>query len=253
MDGKYALRGTILALTLLWAAALVFCTLAPPPAVEAEVAQPTEQPPKLIALTFDDGPRRLTTTRLLDGLEERGVSATFFLIGKQIPDNEDLILRMEAEGHEVGIHTFDHVPLTGLNAADFDAQVGKTRRILQGILYRDDFLLRPPFGYWDEAVQRQSGAPIILWSIDPEDWGDQNSQREIRHILKNAKDGSIILLHDIFPASVDAALAVVDELSQEGYVFLTVSDLFAARGIPLENGIPYRHAYPSEGKIVEDL
>lgn len=251
MDGRRPLRGMVLALAFLWTAALVFCAFAPPAAVEAEVVQPTEQLPKLIALTFDDGPRRRTTTRLLDGLAERGVPATFFLIGKQIPDNEDLIVRMESEGHEVGIHTYDHVSLSGLNAADLDAQVGRTRRVLQGILGREDFLLRPPYGYLDEALQRRCGAPIILWSIDPEDWGDQNSQREIDHILKNAKDGSIILLHDIFPASVDAALAVVDALHQEGYVFLTVSELFAARGIPLENGIPYRHAYPSEAQTAK--
>ena len=246
MEGKQALRGAVLALTLLWAAGLVFCTLAPPQAVPAEVTQPTRQPPKLIALTFDDGPRRATTARLLDGLGQRGVPATFFLIGKQIPDNEDLILRMEQEGHEVGIHTFDHVPLTGLNAADFDAQVGKTRRLLQSLLGREDFLLRPPYGYLDSAVQRRSGAPIILWSIDPEDWGDKNAQRETEHILQNAQDGAIILLHDIYPASVDAALAAVDELHREGYLFLTVSDLFAARGIPLEAGTAYRHAYPAD-------
>lgn len=244
MDGKKALRATTRTLALIWAAALVFCALEAPQAVEAEVVQPPQQSPKLIALTFDDGPRRLTTSRLLDGLGERGVPATFFLIGKQIPDNEDLVLRMEAEGHEIGIHTFDHVSLAGLNADDFDAQVGRTRRILQGLLGRDDFLLRPPYGYLDESVQRQAGAPIILWSIDPEDWGDKDAQRETRHILQNAQDGSIILLHDIFPASVDAALAVVDQLHQEGYVFLTVSDLFAARGISLERGVPYRQAYP---------
>ena len=80
---------------------------------------------KLIALTFDDGPRRATTTRLLDGLAERGVKATFFLIGAQVEHNEDVIRRMDREGHQIGIHTYDHVQLTGLNQADFAAQVDK--------------------------------------------------------------------------------------------------------------------------------
>lgn len=215
-------------------------------AVEADSLQPIAQSPKLIALTFDDGPRRLTTTRLLDGLGERGVPATFFLIGKQIPDNEDLILRMEAEGHEIGLHSYDHTALSGLSAADFDAQVGREARQLQSLLGREDFLLRPPYGYTDEALLQRARFPIILWSVDPEDWGDQNAQREVRHIVDHAQDGAVILLHDIFPASVDAALEAVDLLHAQGYVFLTVSELFEARGIPLRPGVTYRQAPPTQ-------
>ena len=99
---------------------------------------------KLIALTFDDGPRRSTTTRLLDGLSERGVKATFFLIGAQIENNGDVVRRMDEEGHQVGIHTFDHVRLTGLRKVAFDAQVDRTRQLLTNILGHNDFLLRPP-------------------------------------------------------------------------------------------------------------
>jgi len=208
----------------------------------APVLAPVQQ--KLIALTFDDGPRRSTTTALLDGLAQRGVQATFFLIGAQLEHNEDIVLRMEAEGHQIGIHTFDHVALTDLSRADFDAQVDATRQKLSQILGRDNFLLRPPYGSVDPAVRQNAGCPIILWSIDPEDWGDRNVDREVRHILSHAQDGSIILLHDIFPESVDAALAVVDALHRQGYLFVTVEELFAARGIALEEGEVYRQACP---------
>ena len=132
---------------------------------------------KLIALTFDDGPRRSTTTRLLDGLAERGVKATFFLIGCQIADNEDVVRRMDREGHQIGIHTFDHVQLTQLNQADFSAQVATTRTLLKDLLDHNDFLLRPPYGKWDEGVRNHAGCPIILWSIDPEDWDDRDTAR----------------------------------------------------------------------------
>ena len=199
---------------------------------------------KLIALTFDDGPKRSTTTALLDGLAERGVKATFFLIGKQMENNEDLIRRMDAEGHQIGIHTYDHVSLTGLSKVDFDAQVAVTRQKLMDILGHDGFLLRPPYGAVDDAVRKNAGCPIILWSIDPEDWGDQNAAREIEHVVANAKDGSIILLHDIFSPSVEAALAIVDRLHAQGYLFVTVEELFAARHITLEAGEVYRDAYP---------
>ena len=104
----------VLALALLAGAAL---RAALPAAVTAEAEVPLlpeDGEQKLIALTFDDGPRRSTTTALLDGLAERGVHATFFLIGAQVEGNEDVVRRMEAEGHQVGIHTYDHVALTGL-------------------------------------------------------------------------------------------------------------------------------------------
>ena len=199
---------------------------------------------KLIALTFDDGPRRSTTTALLDGLAQRGVRATFFLIGAQIENNEDLILRMDAEGHQIGIHTFDHVQLTGLSKADFDAQVEATRTLLTGLLGHNGFLLRPPYGLTDEAARINAGCPIILWSIDPEDWGDQNAPREVEHVVSHARDGAIILMHDIFPASVEAALEIVDRLHGQGYLFVTVEELFAARHIALEPGETYSQAYP---------
>ena len=210
----------------------------------ADAPVDVEKGPKLIALTFDDGPRRDTTAKLLDGLAQRGVPATFFLIGEQIVGQEDLVLRMDAEGHQIGIHTYDHVTLTGLNKADFDAQVDKTRRMLKNILGHNDFLLRPPYGLYDEGVQRKAEAPIILWSIDPEDWGDKNADREVAHIVSRASDGDIILMHDIYPASVEAALRVVDQLHERGYLFVTVGQLFAERRIELRAGEVYNDAYP---------
>lgn len=199
---------------------------------------------KLIALTFDDGPRRSTTTDLLDGLAERGVKATFFLIGSQVEDNRDVVRRMDREGHQIGIHTYDHVQLTDLNRADFDAQVEKTRSELTAVLAHDGFLLRPPYGILDDSVKAWAGCPIILWSIDPEDWRDQDTQRVIQEVVSNARDGGIILMHDIFPESVEAALAVVDALHAQGYYFCTIDQMFQARGIEMEAGKSYWNAYP---------
>ena len=217
-------------------------TVALPVDGPAEVEQ--EQETKFIALTFDDGPRRSTMGPLLDGLAQRGVPATFFLIGEQVPGNEDIVRRMEAEGHQIGIHTYDHKCLTALNAADFSAQVDRSRQLLGEILGRENFLLRPPYGMVDAGVERRAGSAIILWSIDPEDWKDRNAQREAGLILSQARDGSIILMHDIFPESVDAALQVVDALHQQGYLFCTIEELFDLRGIPLEAGQVYCDAYP---------
>ena len=197
-------RAFVPALLLLFALAGWMLPAAPGPAAEADAVleagegEPCPTVPagqKLIALTFDDGPRRSTTTRLLDGLSERGVKATFFLIGAQIENNGDVVRRMDEEGHQIGIHTFDHVKLTDLSRTDFDAQVETTRALLKSTLGHNDFLLRPPYGMLDESVKAWAGCPIILWSIDPEDWRDQNTDRVVREVVAGARDGGIILMH----------------------------------------------------------
>lgn len=208
--------------------------------IPVDASATVEKP--LIALTFDDGPMPPVTPALLDGLAERGVKATFFLIGSQIVGNEELVCRIEEEGHQVGIHTYDHVSLTGLNRTDFDAQVEKTEHMLERILGHDDFLLRPPYGLLDEGVLAMAEHPIILWSVDPEDWRDKDTARVTRHIIANAQDGAIVLLHDIYEQSADAALQVVDSLLEEGYLFVTVEQLFEMRGVELQAGEVYRQA-----------
>lgn len=198
-----------------------------------------ETAPKLVALTFDDGPRRSTTTALLDGLSQRGVHATFFLIGQNIDGNEDLILRMDREGHQVGVHSASHKMLTGLNRADFYTEVGALQARLETLLGHDSLALRPPYGKVDNAMLNRANCPVILWSIDPEDWSDRDSDRQVNLITSKADDGDIILLHDIYPSSVDTALRVIDELHARGFYFLTIDELFAAKGIELKAGATY--------------
>lgn len=106
------------------------------------------------------------------------------------------------------------------------------------------FYCVPPYGTTDAGVRRRAGCPIILWSIDPEDWNDKNVDRIVEHVVSNTKDGDIILLHDIYPSSVDAALRIVDQLHKRNFYFVTIDELFANRQIPLEAGHIYRDAYP---------
>ncbi len=239
MGGK---KWSLTALALAVTVALLGSRLWRGDASPADAQQQLTLPTKLVALTFDDGPKRATTEKLLDGLSQRGVQATFFLIGKQIEGNEDLVRRMEAEGHQVGVHTYDHVTLTGLCQEDFDAQVGKTRGILTEVLGHNGFMLRPPYGKVDSGVRKWAESPIILWSVDPEDWHKRDVQREVTHITTQVQDGDIILMHDIFPESVEAALRVVDQLHRDGYAFVTVEGLLAARGLYPENGESVRNA-----------
>jgi peptidoglycan/xylan/chitin deacetylase (PgdA/CDA1 family) len=242
-EGKYLGLALALALLLPWAG-LALQERAGEAVPVSAPAESVQAEPPLVALTFDDGPRRSTTTQLLDGLAQRGVKATFFLIGEQIPGSEDLVERMEEEGHQVGIHTYDHVRLTALNDADFAAQVDRTRALLKDLVGREDFPLRPPYGAVDAGVESRAGAPLILWSVDPEDWKDKNTDRIVSHVVQNAKDGDVILLHDIYATSVEAALQIVDALHQKGFLFVTVDELARQRHVELTAGTVYRCFYP---------
>lgn len=196
--------------------------------------------PRLLALTFDDGPRADTTAALLDGLARRGIRATFFLVGTSVEGNEELVLRMEAEGHQIGIHSQNHKVLTELRGAALYWEVDELRHTLSGLLGRSDFMVRPPYGIIDQAVCRGVDAPVILWSVDPEDWSDRDTDRQVCHIVGMAEDGDIILLHDIYQSSVDTALQAVDALLAEGFFFVTVEELFQLRGITPQKGQVYR-------------
>ena len=200
-----------------------------------------------VALTFDDGPKASTTPVLLDGLARRGVHATFFVIGENVAGNEELLIRMERDGHQIGLHTFHHKSLAAVNGRDFYAEVDKLRETLSGLLDQEDFMLRPPYGMITPSNRARAGSPIILWSVDPEDWSDRSSARQLSVILDKVEDGSIILLHDIYAESVDTALAAVDELMAQGYKFVTVEELFALRGVTPEDGTEYRKLPPSWG------
>ena len=147
----------------------------------------------MVALTFDDGPRGSTTSALLDGLAQRGVHATFFVIGENVEGNELLLQRMAGEGHQIGLHTYHHKVLAELNASDFYTEVDELRAILTALVGREAFMLRPPYGMIDNGVEKRCDSPLILWSIDPEDWDDKNVERIVNHIVSQAQDGDIIL------------------------------------------------------------
>ena len=100
---------------------------------------------------------------------------------------------MAAEGHQVGVHTFDHVMLTDLSRRDYDVQVGRTRALLAQIAGPGDYWLRPPYGITDQAAEQWAASPLILWSVDPEDWKDRDVHRIVSAVTEHVKDGDIIL------------------------------------------------------------
>lgn len=213
--------------------------LAPEMATLADAQAEVPVTEKYVALTFDDGPREDTTTRLLDGLRDRGAKATFFLVGKQIAPNADLVLRMKAEGHQVGNHTWDHSKLQGISSSVVSEEIAKTDSELRKLLGNDDYWVRPPFGKIDQAQKKLFTVPLVKWSVDPWDWKLKNVNKDIAAVMKQVKAGDIILMHDTVPESVDAALQIIDLLQAKGYVFVTVKELLEKSGVVSQAGVMY--------------
>ena len=178
-----------------------------------------------VALTFDDGPHPVYTPQLLDGLNERGVHATFFVVGKNILGNEALLKRMETEGHLIGNHTYSHVKLSELDIARACAEVEKTNALSCEVTGKEPEFIRPPFGEWKKAMECSFEMIPVLWDVDPLDWTTKNTALVVERVLKDTKAGDIILLHDYYQSSVDAALEIVDALTERGYKFVTVDEL----------------------------
>ena len=183
------------------------------------------QEQKRVALTFDDGPHPYYTEELLDGLKERGAKATFFVIGKNIPGNEDVIRRMDEEGHLIGNHTYDHVKISGMDKAAACEQIEKTSALIRELTGKDTEFVRPPFGAWRKDLECSFVMIPVLWDVDPKDWTTNNVSDIVRRVLEDTENGDIILLHDYYKSSVQAAIEIVDELQSRGYEFVTVDEL----------------------------
>lgn len=189
------------------------------------VVEEENQTSKKVALTFDDGPNCEYTKIILDGLKERNVKATFFLIGKNIEGNEELVKRMSEEGHLIGNHTYSHVRLKQLSKKQALIEIFKENRIIYKITGVPVKYIRPPFGEWNEALSKATNLEVVMWDVDPRDWCTNDTTYVVNHVITHVEDGYIILLHDCYDTSVSAALEIVDQLKEEGYEFVTIDKL----------------------------
>lgn len=177
------------------------------------------------ALTFDDGPHATYTPMLLDGLRQRGIHVTFFLMGKNIEGKEDIVKQMQKDGHLIGNHTYDHVQLDKLSGDQACQQILKTNNEIYEITGEYPMYLRPPYGAWPKNLELCVTMLPVFWDVDTLDWKSKNVQSVENIVKREVKDGSIILMHDSFPTSVEAALEIVDMLTEEGYDLVTADEL----------------------------
>ncbi len=201
---------------------------------------------KLIAITFDDGPSKAYTPKLLDGLKERGVNVTFFMLGRSAYSYQDIVARAYQDGHQIANHSYNHPELTALSNSEVSSQVNNTTNVLNQVCGNGTkYFFRAPYGSTNERVRSLIGMPLIYWSVDTLDWKYRNATTVKNNIVNNAHDGGIILLHDIHPTTIDGALAAIDILLDEGYELVTVTELFRRRGVTAYNGSTYSKVKPN--------
>ncbi len=190
-----------------------------------------------VALTLDDGPSGRFTRRLLEGLEQRQVKATFLLCGYRMAQDSKTTRQIFEAGHEIGLHGYSHDNMGKMSE-------GKARREIQDTLAllpegcRPAFL-RPPGGNSSpvlRAAAADAGLALLGWSVDPRDWAVKDARAVQAAVVTGVKDGDVILLHDMSDSSVDAALGIVDSLLSQGFRFVTVSELAEIRGIAPQPG-----------------
>ena len=193
-----------------------------------------EKNKKVVALTFDDGPDGNTTPQALDILAKYKIKATFFVQGKNIAGNEAILKRMQAEGHEVGNHSWNHPVLTKLSLEDAKKQITDTEDAIKNVLGKSSKLMRPPYGAISDDIRNSLDLSFILWDVDSLDWKSKNEAAIFTEIQHQTSDGSIILLHDIHQPSVNSLPKVIEYLQEQGYSFVTVSELLNTRLKPHE-------------------
>jgi peptidoglycan/xylan/chitin deacetylase (PgdA/CDA1 family) len=193
----------------------------------------TDDGKPILYLTFDDGPSKYSQ-QMIDLLAQYDAQATFFVLGKAAKSNPDQVRSMAEGGHYVANHTYGHPSLQGVSREDFINEVEGTKEIILDIaldlfgLDRDVRYLRPPYGATDANTRQYAadlGYAVVLWDVDPQDWRRPGAKVIAGHVIRSAKPGAIILMHDgggERTQSVAALEMVLRELSDQGYVFRTI-------------------------------
>lgn len=200
----------------------------------------------VVALTFDDGPGEYTN-RLLDILDQYNARATFFMIGEQVEYFADAVRREHDMGMEQGNHSWDHRTLTRLSDEDILEEVASTNDVIRRVTGDDPTVFRPPGGGYNSSVFENSmGMPTILWSIDTLDWSTKDEDASYDTVMSQVRDGDIILMHEIYDASIRAAARLIPALQKKGFRLVTVSELAEIRGVRMTSGTIYGHFYKDE-------
>lgn len=196
---------------------------------------------KMIALTFDDGPN-YNTSKVIDVLNKYDIKATFFVLGSRAINNKNILKKMADSGMEIGNHTYNHLLLTKYDENKIRSEIEDTSEVIYSATKKRPKLLRPSYGSVNNKIKKVANMPIIIWDIDTLDWKYHNSKRITSRVVNKVRDGDIILMHDIYSASLNALSNIIPILQDNGYEFVTIDELFYYKEISLENGKVYGYA-----------
>ena len=191
----------------------------------------------MVALTWDDGPKSSVGNHLMDILEANNGRGTFFVVGERIDKGADEVKRMAADGHEIGNHSWDHDEKLSKKGADYiRSEFDRTNQKVQELTGVTPTLARLPGGIISNDVKSTLTMPMIYWSIDTLDWKTKNAQSTIDAIQGSIKDGDIVLMHELYDATLQACDTVIPWLNQQGYQMVTVSELIQFRQADVAGG-----------------
>lgn len=199
----------------------------------AQQQRPSGNVGKYVAFTFDDGPHEQVTPRVLDTLKKYGAKGTFFMLGTEVNKYPDIVKRIATEGHELGNHSHNHPDLTKLDYGSVERHFSDTRSTIEQITGINTSLFRPPYGAVNGNVLSaagNTGSSIILWSVDSLDWDSRNAHSIYNEVMQNVKGGSIVLMHDLYSSTADALERILKTLKDQGFEFVTVSELLQMGG-----------------------
>ncbi|MBE6748355.1 MAG: hypothetical protein E7557_03890 [Ruminococcaceae bacterium] len=197
----------------------------------------------MVALTYDDGPSNSATTRILNTLEKYNSRATFFVVGSRVNSYKSQIKRAYDLNCEIGNHTNNHATLTSLSGSGIKNELSNTDSKVKAITGENPVLMRPPGGSFNNStVKNNTAYPIIMWSVDTRDWESRNASKIVSNIKNNVRDGSIVLMHDLYDSTASATETIVPWLIKNGYQIVTVTELMDAKGVTMKNGSAYYSA-----------
>ncbi|WP_227936393.1 polysaccharide deacetylase family protein [Alkalihalobacillus deserti] len=193
----------------------------------------------LVALTFDDGPENHYTPMILDILKEKGVPATFFVVGREITTYPEIMKRIVNEGHGIGNHTWHHPDLRKKWSSRIQEEIQSTQQELQKVVGKKPDLFRPPYGAMtkaDKVILNKMGMRNILWSVDTLDWSGLPADDILEIVNRDISPGGIILQHNfqygrLLDGSVEALPRIIDDLQKKGYKFVTLQTLLAKQTV----------------------
>lgn len=197
----------------------------------------------MVALTYDDGPYSPVTDRILNTLEKYDAKATFFVVGNRVSSYRSSVKRAYNMGCEIANHTYNHTFLTSAGYDTIVSEINRTNNAVYNVTGEYPKIVRAPGGDLNSRVLNTVNYPFVGWDVDTLDWSSRNASSVVSKIKNNVRNGSIVLMHDLYSSTASATETIVPWLIDRGYCLVTVSELMEYKNINFHAGKVYHCAY----------